>query len=174
VSLHVFFTVCNIPRHSRELDKVGILIISMDSLFLSPFQTPTHCNFIIGNSSSHANPESITERIGLFLLNPESFSSREGNGDFRYPLDIVAVHGITGNAIDSWAHDNGCNWIRDILPQRLPGARIFSFGYLTDVIQPLGTGNFDDFARALLEHLRAENAMESVGGLWLFDLRLHF
>ncbi|KAH8702665.1 hypothetical protein GQ44DRAFT_51434 [Phaeosphaeriaceae sp. PMI808] len=44
-------------------------------------------------------------------------------------IDIVAVHGLNGHCEKTWTASNGVNWLRDLLPQDLPSARIFSWGY---------------------------------------------
>jgi len=41
------------------------------------------------------------------------------------------------------------------LPQELPGARIFSFGYPSEIGLTLATGKVEDFARSLLNGLKA-------------------
>ncbi|KAK3317792.1 Alpha/Beta hydrolase protein [Cercophora scortea] len=62
----------------------------------------------------------------------------------RYPtegypkLDIVAVHGLDGHHLDSWTHNpqspDATMWLRDLLPAKLPGARIMTFSYDASVI----------------------------------------
>ncbi|KAJ5566730.1 uncharacterized protein N7459_010112 [Penicillium hispanicum] len=47
-------------------------------------------------------------------------------------IDIVAVHGLNGHRETTWTAgngDNGINWLRGLLPEDLPNARIFSWGY---------------------------------------------
>jgi len=64
----------------------------------------------------------IADQYGLFLLNPlNGIKLEPGEG---FPLDIVAVHGLNGNAYETWTDDNQCLWLRDILPRYLPGARV--------------------------------------------------
>ncbi|KAF8518285.1 hypothetical protein BU17DRAFT_91152 [Hysterangium stoloniferum] len=44
-------------------------------------------------------------------------------------LDIIAIHGLDGHREDSWTAENGILWLRDLLPRRLPHARIATYGY---------------------------------------------
>ena len=47
-------------------------------------------------------------------------------------LDIVAVHGLTGNVLGTWTHSGTQKlWLRDFLPDDIKGARILTFGYDT-------------------------------------------
>ncbi|KAH7327155.1 ankyrin repeat-containing domain protein [Rhexocercosporidium sp. MPI-PUGE-AT-0058] len=72
----------------------------------------------------------------------------------QYPIDIIAIHGITGDAYSTWTNkDSSYFWLRDSLPREFPGARIYSFGYRADVIFSRDTGDFDGFARDLLEEI---------------------
>ncbi|RDL35776.1 uncharacterized protein BP5553_06388 [Venustampulla echinocandica] len=71
-------------------------------------------------------------------------------------VDIVAVHGIAGNAYNTWTHENGTLWLRDLIPKKLPGVRVFSYGYPADVFFTRQKGNLEDFSRSLLNDLRGE------------------
>lgn len=140
----------------------------------------------------------LERHIGLLLLNPNYLKTDVGGSGENYALDIVAVHGITGDAFKTWTHRKGTNsstrkgkdrnkddrkdvgqdkgkgngndeernvetnWLRDFLPSSFPGARIFSFGYPADVIWTKGTGNFDSFARSLLEELKRVRVQSKV------------
>lgn len=93
---------------------------------------------------------------GLILLNPEYLKSNGDGSTEIYSLDIVAIHGITGDAVKTWTHENGTNWLRDFLPNSFPGARVFSFGYPAEVFWSRSDGDIDSFARSLLEGLKRE------------------
>jgi hypothetical protein len=111
------------------------------------------------------------DKHGLFLLNPQPSHSDSVKVEQTFLLDIVALHGITGDAYDTWTHENGKFWLQDFVPKELPGARIFSFGYPAEVFCSLGTGVLDSFARSLLENLKRERRRKEVGGQFTSDLR---
>jgi hypothetical protein len=69
--------------------------------------------------------------------------------------DIVAVHGLDGDAYKTWTHENGCMWLKDLLSKQFPRWRVYTFGYPADVAFTRADGNLDDFARTLLAELKA-------------------
>ncbi|OHE91729.1 hypothetical protein CORC01_12956 [Colletotrichum orchidophilum] len=53
-------------------------------------------------------------------------------------LSVIAVHGMNvkgndGHSKNTWTHENGINWLRSLLPSRLPLARILAFQYNANV-----------------------------------------
>ncbi|KAH9233425.1 hypothetical protein K456DRAFT_1838259, partial [Colletotrichum gloeosporioides 23] len=44
-------------------------------------------------------------------------------------ISIVAVHGLDGHWRRSWTADNGIFWLQDLLPNKLPKARIYSYSH---------------------------------------------
>lgn len=43
---------------------------------------------------------------------------------------LVAIHGLNGDAIDTWTHkDTKVMWLEDLLPEAIPNIRIMTFGY---------------------------------------------
>lgn len=110
-----------------------------------------------------------TEELGLRLIHiPNSVSDDDEDEDrARNSLDIVAVHGITGNAYSTWTHDNGTFWLKDLIPKNLPGVRVFSYGYPADVFCTFATGTIDTFARSLLESLKRERRGKDVCPLFI-------
>ena len=67
-----------------------------------------------------------------------------------YPVDIVAIHGLSGDAYTTWEDpSSGKLWLRDFLPSILPGCRVFSFAYPADVFSGAFAG-IDQFAKRLL------------------------
>jgi hypothetical protein len=122
---------------------------------------------------SNSGTKERSEKHGLFFLNQQQFEdfTKAGDGEARYSVDIVALHGINGDAYDTWTHRNGKLWLRDFLAPQLPGARVFSFGYRSEVAFTLATGQLGDFARSLLEQLnyirRTAEVRQYHPGYWL-------
>src|SRR2546429_9413121 len=82
---------------------------------------------------SDPNTSDLIDKYGLFLLNPQTPDPDGVEAEETYLLDIVAVHGITGDAYNTWTHENGKFWLQDFVPKKFPGARVFSFGYPAEV-----------------------------------------
>jgi hypothetical protein len=96
---------------------------------------------------------------GLQILNPPAH-----NAD----VDIVAVHGLGGDAFDTWTSSNGHLWLRDSLPQALetPPAdyshgtddskivRVMTFGYDASVLTKASSQRSFTFAENLLSELK--------------------
>ncbi|KAG9053227.1 hypothetical protein FS842_008484 [Serendipita sp. 407] len=47
-------------------------------------------------------------------------------------VDIVALHGLDGHREHSWTADDGTMWLKDLLPNDIPNARILTYGYDAD------------------------------------------
>ena len=83
-----------------------------------------------------SNPPSSTSNIST-----ERF---EGNDSYGIKLhydppsaviDVVFVHGLTGNAYTTWFHTgSGVHWPRDLVKGDLVDARVMTFGYDADVV----------------------------------------
>ncbi|KAK6543029.1 hypothetical protein TWF694_006959 [Orbilia ellipsospora] len=79
----------------------------------------------------------------------------------KAPLaDVVFVHGLTGDARDTWSyakpHHATTFWPRDLLSKEKFPLRVLSFGYKADVAKPFGRvsqAGLDDHANDLLEDL---------------------
>ena len=75
-------------------------------------------------------------------------------------LSIIAVHGINvwGNethAENTWTHDKtGVNWLRTLLPQLLPHARVLAFQYNANVAFGTSTAGVQQQAVNLLGCLK--------------------
>lgn len=101
------------------------------------------------------------QTLGLNLLTVAAAEERGiGSASGSYPVDIVALHGITGDAFDTWTAPNDILWLRDFLPQDLPGARVFSYGYDASVFFTRAAGDIDSFARTLLESIKQRRSGE--------------
>lgn len=70
-------------------------------------------------------------------------------------LSICAIHGLGGNAIDTWTAKNGKMWLRDYLPSTgyFDESRIMTFGYDSDLTSKESVMTVDSWADSLLEYL---------------------
>ncbi|KAK3689030.1 Alpha/Beta hydrolase protein, partial [Podospora appendiculata] len=77
---------------------------------------------------------------------------------------IVAVHGLNGDATCSWTNESPSGastmWLRDLLPYKLPNARVMSFGYNASVIGNTSVAGVRENARRLLSLLRDKREEE--------------
>ncbi|RYC80265.1 hypothetical protein BFJ63_vAg16850 [Fusarium oxysporum f. sp. narcissi] len=87
-------------------------------------------------------------------------------------VDICAVHGLGGNAIDTWTANNGRMWLRDFLPvsNHFKGSRIMTFGFDSDLTDRSTVMELENWAETLLLSLNevrttdkaTANAMEEL------------
>lgn len=68
-------------------------------------------------------------------------------------VDIVAIHGLNGDAFSTWEHENGTLWLRDLLPSALPGSRIFTYGYPSKLFFSKSLASLRDYSQRLLSSL---------------------
>ncbi|KAH0559855.1 hypothetical protein GP486_003628 [Trichoglossum hirsutum] len=78
----------------------------------------------------------------------------------RFPVDVIAIHGLNGDRERSWTHkSSGTLWLRDLLPDDLPGARIYTYGYDSRIFAK-SVMTINDFARDLLAATAGERDSE--------------
>ncbi|KAI8630073.1 TPR-like protein [Xylariaceae sp. FL1651] len=87
-----------------------------------------------GRSKSAASIEQPQAHEGpVASLDTPSIEHPQGleivHDDPEASLDIVAVHGLNGHREKTWTAANGVYWLRDLLPNVLPGVRVLSWGY---------------------------------------------
>ena len=87
------------------------------------------------------------EKIGLFELSKAEVSKT---------VDVVAVHGLQGDAFKTWECSNGTLWLRDYLSEEIPSARIMTFGYDSTVAFSNSVARIEDKALDLLNRLGAQ------------------
>ena len=83
----------------------------------------------------------------------------------KYNFDIVAIHGLGGHPYHTWSSGSPPDekfWLRDFLPQNLPGARVFTYGYDSSFFFSTSTGDIRSYAEGLLTDLELERGEKSV------------
>jgi hypothetical protein len=112
---------------------------------LWPKRDSDHSSSATGGSGSRVN------KYGLHLLYP---AADDAGAPLALGSDIVAIHGLNGDAYRTWTHENDKLWLRDFLPASLPYSRTFSFGYSSEVAFSKSRGSIDQYARSLLNALK--------------------
>lgn len=110
-----------------------------------------------------------------FGLRPLADSTVDPSAPENYLVDIIAIHGLNGNAHSTWRHANGKLWLKDFLPGSLPGCRVFTYGYPSKVFDGSSFADVKDYARALLNDIRnlqrssntVPSPIEYVSCVWL-------
>ena len=90
---------------------------------------------------------------GLSLIYEPAPGSLDSN--LKFPLDIIFVHGLNGDSRSTWTHKNGTFWPCDLLPNYMPGSRIYSYGYDSKIFFSPSDAEYRDFALDLMEAVRA-------------------
>ena len=133
---------------------VSMLLVFLRSQSLIPHSFDT-------NFKSKDNPAIIPSQVddsrtGLFQFSnpiPATHITED-----VYNVDIVIIHGLNGHFKRTWTHQNGTCWPQDLLPQALPGARIFSYGYPSQIFASRSVAGIRDFAKQMLSCLELERA----------------
>ena len=84
---------------------------------------------------------------------------------FTQFLSICAVHGLNGNAFESWvAKTNHKMWFRDLLPLSKPfdQARIMTFGYSSQLSDRANLSGINEWAHHLLASVSSVRASQKV------------
>jgi hypothetical protein len=108
------------------------------------------------NASKITGPVPAEDRKDLYGLKLLAGPKQEPEELDPRAADIIAIHGINGEAWRTWEDKNtGKLWLRDFLPKSVPGSRIYSFGYASEVAFTRGRAKLKDFARSLLEGINS-------------------
>jgi hypothetical protein len=90
------------------------------------------------------------EKCGLFILHDQP-------SDEPGVVDIIAIHGLNRHYDKTWSTESAegdrVNWLKDFLPQRIPYARILSYGYNFTVQFSKSAAGVNTFAEQLLEDI---------------------
>jgi hypothetical protein len=121
---------------------------------------------LLGRSNSTLGSEQSSSmaksNFGLFKLEVPFHQGAAAASEASYNVDVIAVHGLGGDAFSTWTHENGTLWLRDYAGTQFPGSRVYTFGYDSAFVFSRGTGKIRDFAKSLLEAVRLERTSEEV------------
>ena len=100
-----------------------------------------------------------SEKHGLFLIS-DGLSKSSATSSESFGVDIIAIHGLNGDPYKTWTdRETQCLWLRDLLPDDVPGARIFTYGYPSHVLCSTSTAGVSDYAGTLLAHIESRRVV---------------
>ncbi|KAI9452030.1 Alpha/Beta hydrolase protein, partial [Russula earlei] len=88
---------------------------------------------------------------------------------------IIAIHGLDGHAFNSWTA-NGVMWLRDLLPEQVPDARVLLYGYNANLVKDASRSRIKEHARLFIKSMQGLEEIQkrriifvchSLGGLVL-------
>ena len=125
---------------------------------------------VIGPSRPGKTLDGISESMSSFYNADGLIQLAPGNIDNRSQencgFDVIAIHGLMGHPRDTWTYKNTKGevyWLHDFLPKKLPGARIYTYGYDSRVFLSPHTGDIYSYAKKLLDALSRQRDAPSVG-----------
>ncbi|KAG9656867.1 hypothetical protein KCU64_g5581, partial [Aureobasidium melanogenum] len=173
----------------RFLTQLMVLHLRMSSNTSVP-----HCTTAIGMSSSRFS-RFVDRSKRALLREPRTLGQTvehpqglEVVAEGQDPIiDIVALHGLNGHREKIWTAENGVHWLRDLLPDDLPYARILCWGYdaNTHATDRVSWQYLYDHARTLVSELCRKRTItnsidrpiiivaHSLGGLVLKSALIH-
>jgi triacylglycerol esterase/lipase EstA (alpha/beta hydrolase family) len=104
-------------------------------------------------ASQHPQPAG---KAGLFEL-------AKGKHDDEKTIDVVAVHGLQGDLYQTWTHENGTMWLESILPDKIPYARIMTFGYNSAIAFSSSEAMLEDKSMELINRLSMKRSSVAIG-----------
>jgi hypothetical protein len=118
------------------------------------FPGPTQSLSTDGRSQTSTTQDSAEvakgDRLGMFVYEDQEENDPDA-------IDIVALHGLNGHWEKTWQSSirkgEQVVWLRDLLPQQIPHARIMSFGYDSVLQFSKSVADIGTFAEQLLEDL---------------------
>lgn len=54
-------------------------------------------------------------------------------------VDIVFIHGVAGDRVQTWTRKHGVFWPKDLLPKDIPSARVWTWGHDADFFRLLSS-----------------------------------
>ena len=83
----------------------------------------------------------------LDMVSDGQLTKKAKEAGASYEVDIIAVHGLGGHAYDTWTdHETKAFWLKDFLPDDIPSARIFTYGFPCHGAWTRSFANLSDFA----------------------------
>lgn len=158
-SAHEFFSKRISKSPPTIVDSANIIELVHTSTLQSA-QHERNTTLLSTRQSSLSPAREPSSHYGLLKLWPETSDSIDPTVDQH--LDIIALHGIKGHRTRTWTDPvTNLLWLRDLLPESIPGIRVFSFGYAAEVVGARGSGNIASFAGELLEDIQAVSGADA-------------
>ncbi len=103
--------------------------------------------------ASPSQPLTI-QKYGLFEFKLDKSRSQPA-GPEQFPIYIIVVHGLNGDAYGTWTHPaTGKLWIRDLSQSSLPDSRVYTFGYPSKLMDTDMRARVQEFGRKPVSSVR--------------------